>query len=121
MDNHTTLQLRLRSQGLGADALGHACWDVRTITKAVPAAETAIIICDMWDNHWSRGAAERAAAMAPRMNQVVLAARARGVQIIHAPSDTMDFYAGTPARQRMIDAPRVDPPEPLAHPDPPLP
>lgn len=32
-----------------------------------------------------------------RMNDVVKAARARGVTIIHAPSETMDFSAGTPA------------------------
>ncbi|UCH33224.1 MAG: isochorismatase family protein [Armatimonadota bacterium] len=85
------------------------------------AREVAVLICDMWDEHWSRGATERVVEMAPRMNGVVEAARASGVRIIHAPSGTMDFYAGTPARQRMIETPHVAPPEPIEHADPPLP
>src|SRR4051812_37516277 len=64
-------------------------------------AQTAIVICDMWDTHTCSLSAQRVAAMAPRMNQVVSAARSLGVMIIHAPSDTMQFYEGTPWRQRM--------------------
>ena len=37
-------------------------------------AQTAIIIIDMWDTHTCALSAERVAAMAPRMNQVVDAA-----------------------------------------------
>ena len=55
------------------------------------------------------------------MNRVACALRDSGSLIIHAPSDTMAFYAGTPARQRALDAPRVAVPAPLPHPDPPLP
>jgi nicotinamidase-related amidase len=43
--------------------------------------------------------------MAPRMNQVITAARSLGVMIVHAPSDTMKFYEGTPWRRRMQQAP----------------
>jgi len=43
--------------------------------------------------------------MAPRMNQAISAARSLGVMIVHAPSDTMKFYEGTPWRQRMQRAP----------------
>ena len=77
------------------------------------AAETAIIICDMWDTHTCHLAAHRVGVMAPRMNQVVSAARALGVMIIHAPSDTMKFYEGTPHRRRMQSAPKVDSPTPI--------
>src|SRR5262249_37681809 len=49
-------------------------------------SETAIIICDMWDNHYCESAARRVKAMAPRMNQVIAAARDLGVTIVHAPS-----------------------------------
>lgn len=70
-------------------------------------AETAIIICDMWDAHTCSLSAQRVSAMAPRMNQVVSAARSLGVMIIHAPSDTMKYYEGTPARERMRRAPMV--------------
>lgn len=31
--------------------------------------KTAIIICDMWDDHTCRGAADRVAEMAPAMNR----------------------------------------------------
>jgi len=84
-------------------------------------SETAIIIVDMWDKHWSWGATERVDAMAPRMNTVIKAARARGIKIIHAPSDTMDFYKDHPARLRTLAAPHADPPDPMEHDDPPLP
>jgi nicotinamidase-related amidase len=47
------------------------------------------------------------------MNQVVSAARSLGVMIIHAPSDTMKFYEGTPWRQRMQRAPTAPSPFPL--------
>jgi nicotinamidase-related amidase len=76
-------------------------------------AETAIIICDMWDNHYCQNSAKRVGALAVRMNRVVTAARQNGVQIIHAPSGTMDVYAGTPYRLRMMRAPKVTPPVPI--------
>lgn len=78
-----------------------------------PVARTAIIICDMWDAHTCSLSAQRVAAMAPRMNQVVNAARAHGVMIIHAPSDVMKFYEGTPFRQRMQQAPAAVSPFPI--------
>jgi putative heme-binding domain-containing protein len=72
--------------------------------------KTAIIICDMWNQHWCKGATARVAEMAPRMNEVLKAARARGVFIIHSPSDTMKFYAGWPQRLRAQNAPKATPP-----------
>jgi len=63
------------------------------------ANETAIIICDMWDQHWCKGATERVAEMAPLMNKVVTDARGRGMLIVHAPSDCMEYYKGHPARK----------------------
>ena len=70
-------------------------------------AHTAIVICDMWDKHWCKGATRRVAEMAPRMNEVISAARKRGVLIIHCPSDTMKFYNGTPERKLAQDSPKV--------------
>ncbi len=63
------------------------------------ASETAIIICDMWDEHWCRGATRRVAEMAPVMNTVVRRAREEGVLIVHAPSDCMEYYANHPAKK----------------------
>jgi nicotinamidase-related amidase len=79
-------------------------WDV---------AQTAVIICDMWDAHTCSLSAQRVAAMAPRMNQVISAARSLGVMIVHAPSDTMKFYEGTPWRERMQRAPVAASPTPI--------
>jgi nicotinamidase-related amidase len=76
-------------------------------------SETAVIVCDMWDDHFCKLAAQRVAEMAPRMNRVLTAARGHGVQIIHAPSDTMYIYAGTPQRRRVEQAPPAKPPTPI--------
>jgi nicotinamidase-related amidase len=121
MGRDPSLQLNLRTQVLKRGADGRAFWECATSQRTIPASEVAVLICDMWDDHWSRGAAERCGEMAVRMNEVVGGARAHGVTIIHAPSDTMDFYAGTAARGHAIETPRVDPPTPLDRPDPPLP
>ena len=72
--------------------------------------QTAIIICDMWDDHTCRGAAQRVAEMAPPMNRTVSAARDAGVFIIHAPSGTMSVYDETPQRCHAIEAPFAESP-----------
>ncbi len=86
-----------------------------SLTKPIEwdAKQTAIVICDMWDKHWCQGATRRVAEMAPRMNEVVAAARKRGVLIIHCPSDTMDFYKDTPQRKLAQQAPKVETKVPL--------
>lgn len=61
--------------------------------------QTAIIVCDMWNEHWCKGATERVAEMAPFINNVVSIAREKGVLIVHAPSDCMAYYKNTPARK----------------------
>src|SRR5262249_29176169 len=53
---------------------------------------------------------KRVGEMAPVMNQVVKEARKRGVFIIHAPSDTMDYYKDTPQRKRAMEAPTAKAP-----------
>lgn len=78
-------------------------------------AETAVIVCDMWDRHWCRGAERRVAELAPRANEFVAKARELGMLIVHAPSDTMRSYAEHPARRRALAAPRApDLPEEIA-------
>jgi nicotinamidase-related amidase/type 1 glutamine amidotransferase len=69
------------------------------------AAETAVIVCDMWDAHHSLNAVHRAEEMAPRMNELLKVARQRGALIIHAPSSCMQPYDQHPARQRARSAP----------------
>lgn len=74
----------------------------------------AVVVCDMWDDHWCRGAARRVVELAGPMNQVIAHARERGAFIIHAPSTTVDFYRGTAQRRRAQSAPYAKPPVPLA-------
>ena len=70
-------------------------------------AKTAIVICDMWDKHWCKGATRRVGEMAPRVNEVISKARDQGVFIIHAPSNTLDHYKDAPARKRALAAPKA--------------
>lgn len=76
--------------------------------------KTAIVICDMWDDHWCKSASRRVVELAGPLNDVVKQARARGVFIIHAPSTVTAFYKDTPQRKRAQQAPRVAPPVPLS-------
>ena len=96
-------------------------WHEVTLEREMPAAETVLILCDVWDRHWSRGASERVDILAPRIDRFARAARERGVFVIHAPSDTMGFYRDHPARRRMTELPAAEPPEPVEIADPPLP
>jgi nicotinamidase-related amidase len=74
---------------------------------------TALIICDMWDTHTCPNAAARVTEIAPRVDAVAKALRAKGALIIHCPSDTMKFYEGTPQRKLAQAAPVVEPKVPL--------
>ena len=104
-----------------ARTTGRAGW--RTVEEVVAwqPAQTAVIVVDMWDKHWSYGANERVAVLAPRVDTVLRFARERGLLIIHAPSDVVGFYDGHPAREWVLSLPFAAPPAPLEHADPPLP
>lgn len=71
------------------------------------AKETAIVICDMWDDHYCISAAKRVGEMAPHMNDVISLARKQGVLIIHCPSGCMEVYKDTPQRKLAQQAPPV--------------
>jgi nicotinamidase-related amidase len=77
-------------------------------------AQTALIICDMWDDHWCRSAARRVVELAGPLNETVKAARAAGVFIIHAPSSVTSFYKDTAQRTRALASPFAATPVPLA-------
>ncbi len=100
---------------------GSDTWEEVNLVKELPAKETAILICDMWDNHWCQSAAKRCDALAKKMEPVLQAARKKGVLIVHSPSDCMGFYKDQPQRKKLIELKRIDPPKPLELPNPPLP
>ena len=76
--------------------------------------KTALIICDMWDDHWCKSAARRVGELAGPMNDAIKQARARGIFIIHAPSSVTKFYDAAPQRERSRQAPFSKTPVPLA-------
>ena len=85
-------------------------------TESWNPAETAIIVCDVWDYHHCRNAVRRLAEFAPRLDAVLKRSREAGATIIHAPSDCMPAYADHPARKRAIDTPAAaNPPHDIAH------
>ena len=115
------LTLNLQSRELVLDGMGRRAWRASTHEREVAAHQAALVVCGVWDRHWSRGATERLDAMVPRMNEVVKASRDAGLLIVHAPSDTVDFYRESPARRRVLAAPQIHPPPDLPHDEPPLP
>jgi nicotinamidase-related amidase len=96
-------------------------WTDAQFTEQIPAAKSAIIITDMWDKHWCRGATMRVGEIAKRMDPLLDKARAAGVLIIHAPSDTMNYYADAPGRKLAEAAPRSTPTDVVELQHPPLP
>lgn len=76
--------------------------------------KTALIICDMWDDHWCRSASRRVGELAGPLNATVEAARSRGVFVIHAPSTCTGFYENSPQRLRAKRAKFSAAPIPLA-------
>jgi nicotinamidase-related amidase len=99
-----TLNLNLRSRtSIGSEktTIKEAKWD---------AAKTAIIVCDMWDDHWCKSAARRVTEMAPALNMMLNAARDKGAFIIHAPSSVTGHYTNKPQRETAQNAPFSKPP-----------
>lgn len=115
------LHLRLRTQRASRAEDGLATWEATTAREIWAAERTALVLCDVWDKHPCHGAVVRLERMLPRMNEVVAELRRRGVLIAHAPSETMQFYEGTAARERARRAAACAIPEPREHDDPPLP
>ncbi len=105
--------LTLHARSRAETSKGSSEWRTTESTLQWDAGKTAIVICDMWNQHWCQGATARVAEMAPRMNEVIEAARRRGVFIIHCPSDTMNYYENTPQRKLAEAAPKVTPRTPL--------
>ena len=52
-----SLRMNLRSRVEAFRGSGE--WQEVRFEKNLPVAETAILICDMWDNHWCKGASRR--------------------------------------------------------------
>ncbi len=89
---------------------GSDSWEAVLQQRSADPAKTAIVICDVWDDHWCRAAAKRCAVIARKVARTVDAARTAGAHVVHAPSGCMDFYADFPQRRRMLEMELIDPP-----------
>jgi nicotinamidase-related amidase len=114
-----SIKLQLRTQVQPFHTNGP--WVEAQFESAIVPAKTAIIITDMWDKHWCKGATYRVGLIARKMEPLLSLARAAGILIIHAPSETMDFYSDAPGRLLAENAPHFPPPQELTFSDAPLP
>lgn len=100
---------------------GSGVWRPLEFDEPLDPSRTALILCDVWDKHWCKGATLRVNGLVKRLAPVVNRARARGILIIHAPSETMGFYQDAPQRAAALALPMAPPPPPLDLGAPPLP
>ncbi len=73
-----TLSLELRRRRLVTDEHGRRVWTDEARTERVPAAAAAVLVCDVWDRHWSNGASRRVDELAPRIDSFCRRMRAAG-------------------------------------------
>lgn len=91
------------------------------VRVTIDPAKTAVVVCDMWDDHWCKSASARCAELAKAADPVLKACRDRGMTIVHCPSDCMKFYEDHPSRKRMLAVEKAAPPKGKDLPNPPLP
>ena len=114
-------ELRLKLRSRVEIYRGSGDWREVAIDEQFSPSSSALILCDMWDHHWCQDAARRVGILAGKIAPVVEVARAHGFLIIHAPSETMQFYQDAPQRLNMLAIPPVEPPHSLELAEPPLP
>src|SRR5690242_9047076 len=66
---HLTLRSRVRT-----DAASNTNYPAFEKKAVWDPKKTALIICDMWDDHWCKSAARRVGELAGPMNEVIKAA-----------------------------------------------
>lgn len=66
--------------------------------------KTALVIVDLWDQAQAPVIANRMDELAPGIDEVARAARAKGILIVHAPGGVTDYYTDSPQRARCRDA-----------------
>jgi len=80
--------------------------DIVSINKIAPD-KTALIICDMWDVYRGEDQSTRSHFLAKKINSVVNIARKRGIKIIHAPCETMNFYKKWKQHESLLKIPSI--------------
>lgn len=95
-------------------------WHMEREDLTIPANRLAVIVCDMWDRHWSTGASLRVGRLAPEIDRFCRRLRDVGALIVHAPSETIEAYRDSPARLRIAGYGPAPEPRPLAIPPMPM-
>ncbi|MFC1704454.1 hypothetical protein ACFL1E_06740 [Candidatus Omnitrophota bacterium] len=95
VSDHISLHTRQRKKSSSASS----DFEVIEQTITLDPKETAVIVVDMWDQHWCKKAQQRIEELAPAIDEFVKQAREKSISIIHAPSDTQEFYRNHPARK----------------------
>ncbi|MEZ5304786.1 MAG: hypothetical protein R3F11_29685, partial [Verrucomicrobiales bacterium] len=88
-------------------ALDGGGWLVQQREESWDPAQTAVIVCDMWDAHHCLNAVRRGTEIAPRVDALLRDLRGRGAMVVHSPSSCMAPYEDTPARKRAQAAPKA--------------
>jgi len=77
----------------------------------VDAAQTAVVVVDMWRAHYCPGANAVAKELVPAMNRALDAARRLGIPVVFASAgDDLKRWEGKPQRLRITGLPRHDMP-----------
>ena len=107
------IKINLQNRVLSQRNHGYNFWETVNKTAALSTSESACLICDVWDKHWSRGATERIDRLAPQINTFIAKLRPHGVRVIHAPSGVVGYYSNSPAKQRLDGVEVIAPPQEL--------
>lgn len=99
----TVLGLETRTRGISRN--GEPASEATRRRIEWKPEKSAVVICDMWDDHHCLSAAKRTAEMAPRVNEAVSGLRGQGTLIVHSPCGCMEFYRGSPQRRLAEQAP----------------
>lgn len=76
--------------------------EYRTQQLILVPENTAVIVSDMWEEHWCKGATRRVAELASQMNELLYYLRGKGLQIIFCPSGTEEYYKDSYRKQQEI-------------------
>ena len=76
--------------------------------RDLKSRQIGVVVMDMWSYHWCLTCAERAAAIVPRMNHALEAARELGMTIVFTPTSAIAGHEKSPQRlaaRTLPDAP----------------
>jgi len=94
---------------------------ITDVKATLDPKKTAVVVCDMWDDHWCKSASTRCGELAKAAEPVLKSCRDAGMTIVHCPSDCMKFYEDHAARKRMLAVKKAETPKGKDLPNPALP